>query len=413
MPPAPHSADRASQWIPALLAVLAPCFLFPTPARLVAALILLGVWFGATRPSGLIPDTPLTRPLCALLVLVLLSCWTTFDIRFSLGKVAGVTYGVVVFWGIVRWTRQSASWQISMWYMAAAGGVLGAVGLFGTAWATKAPWTPIFTEALPGWIRGIPGAESGFNPNALAGTLILFVPLQWALALKKELTPWTRLSVVGLAVFATGVVLLAQSRAGVLGLIVASLAFSAVRVSPGPRFHHRRWLFGLASFGVVVILIAFVWITWESATSMMRRAVWQRALTALSDVPITGMGLGTFRRVMPEFYPILDLPVEEDIAHAHNQFLQTALDLGLPGLIVYLLILLRTFQAVRANLWGRPAAERNALLGLGAGLLAHLMFGLVDAVPLGAKAGLAFWVLLALVFAAPTATSADSRLSRS
>ena len=36
-------------------------------------------------------------------------------------------------------------------------------------------------------------------------------------------------------------------------------------------------------------------------------------------------------------------------------------------------------------------------VGLGAGLLAHLLFGMTDAVALGAKPGILFWMLLALI----------------
>jgi hypothetical protein len=36
-------------------------------------------------------------------------------------------------------------------------------------------------------------------------------------------------------------------------------------------------------------------------------------------------------------------------------------------------------------------------LGLGGGLLAHLLYGLMDAVALGAKPGVLFWMLLGLI----------------
>jgi hypothetical protein len=36
-------------------------------------------------------------------------------------------------------------------------------------------------------------------------------------------------------------------------------------------------------------------------------------------------------------------------------------------------------------------------LGLGGGLLAHLLYGLTDAVALGAKPGVLFWMLLGLI----------------
>ena len=37
------------------------------------------------------------------------------------------------------------------------------------------------------------------------------------------------------------------------------------------------------------------------------------------------------------------------------------------------------------------------VLGLGGGLLAHMLYGLTDAVALGAKPGFMFWMLLGLI----------------
>ena len=42
---------------------------------------------------------------------------------------------------------------------------------------------------------------------------------------------------------------------------------------------------------------------------------------------------------------------------------------------------------------------RPLVIGLGGGLLAHLVYGLTDAVALGAKPGLLFWMLLGLIAA--------------
>ena len=37
------------------------------------------------------------------------------------------------------------------------------------------------------------------------------------------------------------------------------------------------------------------------------------------------------------------------------------------------------------------------MIGLGGGLLAHLIYGMTDAVALGAKPGVLFWMLLGLI----------------
>ena len=42
---------------------------------------------------------------------------------------------------------------------------------------------------------------------------------------------------------------------------------------------------------------------------------------------------------------------------------------------------------------------RSSALGLGGGLLAFFVFGFLDVIPLGAKVGVFFWFLLALIAA--------------
>lgn len=105
------------------------------------------------------------------------------------------------------------------------------------------------------------------------------------------------------------------------------------------------------------------------------------------------------------FFPI-QVPANYDIAHAHNIFLQVALDVGLPGLIAYLAILLLAFwegwQSARLDKALRPYA-----LGLLGGLVALHIFGLTDALALGAKPGLLFWINIGLLTAMRQVRQAD------
>ena len=90
----------------------------------------------------------------------------------------------------------------------------------------------------------------------------------------------------------------------------------------------------------------------------------------------------------------------DDIAHAHNILLQTALDIGLVGLAAYVgllaLLLVRADQAARGD--NRFAARVAA--GAGLSLIGVHLFGLGDAVSLGAKVGLFQWIAAGLVLGA-------------
>jgi O-antigen ligase len=112
------------------------------------------------------------------------------------------------------------------------------------------------------------------------------------------------------------------------------------------------------------------------------------------------MGMNAFRRVMPVLYPTSLTAPGVDVAHAHNHLLQAALDLGIPGLIAYLAIwLLVGVLLTRVYRRGDEATHRTVASGLGVGLIAHFVFSLTDAIPLGAKVGVLFWLTLALVVA--------------
>jgi hypothetical protein len=68
---------------------------------------------------------------------------------------------------------------------------------------------------------------------------------------------------------------------------------------------------------------------------------------------------------------------------------------GLAGLVVGRLV---REIVIRSRAPGRPALPATALaLAYGAGLLAHALFGLADAVALGARPGFTMWLLLGLL----------------
>lgn len=399
---------------PLVVLAIAPLLLFPTPARCYAALAVPLVWWCNRRVTGhLVPPTPLNAWLLLLLGMTGVSLWATYDVRVSLGKVAGVLLGVFVFWAITRWTTSDRRLAFITGCFLLAGAVLAVLGLLGTNWYGKFPIIASIIERLPKAIRGISGAEEGFHPNAVAGCLVLFIPLQIAL-LTGEGRKWLLLAApsgsrvllmaaqVLLLALTLGTLLLTQSRGAWAGLVVALLAFLA-------------WHSGLTrkiAVAIVAVLALFALAQGprrfvdlaisQSGAEMARNVsgrmeLWSRALAAIHDFPLTGMGMNVFRKVMPTLYPTLQATPGFDVAHAHNHLLQAALDLGIPGLIAYLGIWF-TVAALLVTVYRRAAAPAGRVLasGLGAGLVAHFMFSMTDAIPLGAKVGVLFWVTLAL-----------------
>lgn len=88
------------------------------------------------------------------------------------------------------------------------------------------------------------------------------------------------------------------------------------------------------------------------------------------------------------------------VTHAHNELLQVAVDLGIPGLVGYVTLLttfaITAWRAYRAldDRW-----LRALIMGLACGMLAHQVFGLTDAFLLGTKPGVVMWVFMGLIAA--------------
>ncbi|HSD83925.1 MAG TPA: O-antigen ligase family protein, partial [Anaerolineae bacterium] len=203
---------------------------------------------------------------------------------------------------------------------------------------------------------------------------------------------------------------LTQSRSAWLGFAAGVAVLLWLRGRWG-----RVILIGAAAVGVMAVVLLGPERLWPASSAPAatgelgtvftpsladRVEIWSRAVYGLQDFSFTGMGLGTFRYVMPVLYPLFTVSPEVDLGHAHNEWLQAGVDLGLAGLVAFLalqgLSSMLAYQAFRRPL---PAMVRWMMAGVLAGLVAHGIFGLTDAVALGAKPGIFWWLLLALTAA--------------
>jgi O-antigen ligase len=72
-----------------------------------------------------------------------------------------------------------------------------------------------------------------------------------------------------------------------------------------------------------------------------RTLAWKAGLRMVRDNPLTGVGVGAFKPLM-KYY---QLPGEKEILHiAHNTYLEIAAEMGLPGLLVFLMMYGSTFR---------------------------------------------------------------------
>jgi len=295
--------------------------------------------------------------------------------------------------------------------------VLG-TGLVGTEWSlTKYPLLKPVYSMLPKLIHGMRASGAsvpGFNPNELGGSLAFLLPLPLGIFLGAPLRWWSRVGLGIVVLLGLGLLVLSASRSGAAALGVAVLILLIWR--------WRRA--GLALLAVLAIGLGVIFVrnqngvirflltvdvanpAWNEVTLSGRTEIWERARYAIEDFPYTGVGLNTFPVVVDNLYPFFTIFSESPITHAHNIFLQTAIDLGLGGLLGFVglcaLVAQAGWRAYRRlggdARFGRPA--QAAIVGLLAGLLAYLVFGITDAITLGAKPSVLLWVMAGLVVSA-------------
>jgi O-antigen ligase len=272
----------------------------------------------------------------------------------------------------------------------------------GAALALATPYTADFagkvSSLLPGaWARSLPNlvpgltrdsfgnVQAGIHANELGGTLALLLPFALALLLLRgeravggrRLPPAVFLAVVALLGAA---LLLLGSRSGLLG----ALAGAGVVIW----WARPRWRGGyvLAAGSLIGAGLALALLRAEDPASVdtvsFRLELWARTVTMIRDAPFTGVGLNAFPLVQPDLYPILRHEATGFVAHAHNVYLQTTVDLGVPGLIAFLALGAALVSAARRGLALRPSP---LLLGAAGSLVAWGGHGLVDAITLGAK----------------------------
>ncbi len=398
--PATRSPRRGSSDQLAL-AFLAACVLLAAPllfaARLPQGLLTLVVLalLAAFIVRGLLtrswlPRTAVDGPNILLLLLLPLGLWASTDTSVSWPVVYKVIAGFAIFYGLAglagsRWMRALPSLVL----IASAG--LALVVLLGTNWTTsKLPWVPdAVYELLPTLL--LPGRTQGFHPN-VAGAAIAWLMLP-AVALAawahdRHVQTGATLTALLLAL----VLLLSQSRGAWLAVAAALLGMPLLR-------YRRWWLVVAAALAVAaaVVLITgldllpgllFPVATAEETTVNTlpgRLELWTRALSMLRDFGLVGIGPGQFEEILMVLYPPFFTGLQGNFSHAHNFYLQAAIDFGVPGLVALVALLLGGGACIVAatRRWTAVPIADRPLIALASGVFGSLLVfsvhGLVDA----------------------------------
>ena len=354
-------------------------------------LVLLVLWCAVNRRHFFV-QTPLDLPLIAFVL------WVGFTIPFAafplyslkeFGKLLqqGLMFYVVVYF---FQDRSDRTWLLTLLV-----GVLTLVSAYGiTQFEEMGKITSFLSSEV--W---------------LTTYLVMFIPLCVALAQYQE-RPRSKAMYLGVSGLATVCLLLTQSRAGLLAFICELWVLAW--------FLRRRAILIVASLFSLALVIAVVFLmkfdtTSEYAATIVPRTfnpiktnmasiihrmdIWSFSLSQISKHPILGIGYGkeTFKLVFgqtPEEVQPGHSPVR--IAGSHNIFLELALHVGLPGLVLFLWLVVSIASTVLTEF--RRIAEPSSkavLLGVGVSVVGLGVRIIFDQMFVGTLAIL-FWVLVAV-----------------
>lgn len=222
------------------------------------------------------------------------------------------------------------------------------------------------------------------HPNVLSYFFEILLPVMWGLALTRQRPLWRWW--FGLACVAGLVgIMTTLSRGSWLTLPVSfAIVFFMVY---GRRILRLQGLIGsfLVGCGLLVALY-FAWPTIEKRfthsdykSSASRAPLNRAAWSVVEQFPVAGVGLNNFAESFKTYDTTGNSRIFRGYRHVvHNLYLWIWAETGTIGLVAYLAPFLVTIAVAFRHAPRAPPVPRAILAGSGAGLLAHLLHGMVD-----------------------------------
>jgi putative inorganic carbon (HCO3(-)) transporter len=234
-------------------------------------------------------------------------------------------------------------------------------------------------------------------PNSFSAFIVLTLPVIFGAIFLKKFNLFYK--ILFFIIFGSGIFCLIStySRAGWIGFAVTAVLMVYML--------GRKKRFIIISLFVLAVIITSLLLfshketlnsyIFHNYSDKSRQFILVKSLRILSEHPFTGIGIGNFHYV----YPLYILPGEENLPeevsrpwHAHNLFLNMAVEMGIPGLIAFLWFILSIFRHIYRSI---EIEYKEILYGIIAGLTGFLIFNQIDFVMGDIKSGLYFFIILA------------------
>jgi putative inorganic carbon (HCO3(-)) transporter len=233
------------------------------------------------------------------------------------------------------------------------------------------------------------------NPNLLAGFLVTMMAVAAGMGYKSNAAK-SKMLLFSLVAMFGGCLLLTYSRGAWLSVlaIIGMYGFLCNR-----KIFWLLLLFPIAAlFAHDALLERIMSIMNPTDTSStLRIALWESTIAMIADKPLLGIGWGAYWMVYPEYDFFINNP-NTKILHAHNMYLNIAAEIGIPGLIAFVTMMVGHVRLALASI-GKTAPKWSSgvMLGIVGAICGLIVNGFTDYVLFSMQLSMLFWLLNALI----------------
>jgi hypothetical protein len=355
-------------------------------------LIAVAPWairFALTR--RLTRRTPFDVPLALFLLTAVVGVWVAFDRQPAWARFWLILGGVFIFYalanaesgGSLAKVQARCSSDLRVWFLALLGAAAAIVFVLTNDWQSSAIKIGFLThlgEALQAPLPRLPGPEVNANiAGAILAMLLPFAGLATVQAwqglraaagfrrIRAGLAFALGLASLSLVVFGWIMTASRGAWAAVLGaLLLAGVWLVAGRLSRGSPARRGLILAGCLALGLVAIVVvaaarpgamaALVNALPGPSAVGSRTELWRNSLILVQDYPFTGLGLDGFMMAYASYVMLLHVGFAP---HAHNLYLDLAIEQGVPALLLLLAMSVLFFRAFWREQTGSAMPERS------------------------------------------------------
>jgi O-antigen ligase len=338
---------------------LIPLWITVTLLGAMAACFVLGTIQVLTPPRQ-VPPTLL--PLLGLLIAGLLAAVLGFNPHAGLIFIGIIAAGILWHLAIVRFYRDPGVAVAIYWALMTSGLLASAIAI-ALVWLRwpAAQYTIAHGRAVGTFIL----------PGELAGYLIIYLPIAYAVARATRVAGLRAVAWCGCAIGCVALVM-TYSRTGWIALASAAAFYLFATRQRG----QRRYAVAALLAGVLAVVLAFN-VDHNPSENFTRISIWQAAGDIIARFPLTGVGPFDFASA----YALVRRPDGDATAfHAHSFLLTIWAETGIVGVSAVLWTIWSFVGAFRERLAAATPFQRRLAIAVAAGLVGAFVQGLIDTV---------------------------------